>query len=270
MFVADGRVQVIKSMGTVEDHLKQYSKVKGIPHVLHQRFATHGEKTVAMCHPFRVTSKDQHGHDIWVSHNGVLSIQTPRKNKSDTFHLVKDLLRPLLMKDSSLLYTTQFQQLLAKAIGSTNKLAFLDSEGKVILINGSEGQYKGDFWFSNTYSLSGVERHSNPSNVGHFHREWPSYDQWDQGAGLGYWRGNRFFPQPTLIPPTLSPVNLPKAIPMVPFDINTVKASALEDDEVAADFEVTLATLSLGQIEDLIIQNPEAVARFVSQKHGAP
>src|ERR1035437_3659673 len=39
----------------------------------HFRIKTHGTICDAQCHPFRVTNKKEHGEDIYMMHNGMIS-----------------------------------------------------------------------------------------------------------------------------------------------------------------------------------------------------
>jgi predicted glutamine amidotransferase len=166
MFVHDGRVQILKSLDDTDGKLALYKAIPDVPHVLHQRFATHGNTDLKMCHPFRVTDKDKHGLDIFVMHNGVMSdVKLHSKGKSDTWHFVKDYLRPVLAKDPYMLRNKGFKRMVAKLIGTNNKLAFLDSDGVMTIINRDAGKVIDDFWFSNTYSLSGTYRYSSPTNT---------------------------------------------------------------------------------------------------------
>lgn len=167
MFVDGGRVHAFKTMDPLEKKLAHYHElVKDRPHVLHHRFATHGSKTLAMCHPFKVLDKDHHGIDLFMMHNGVLAGDVPvhRKNKSDTWHFVRDFLKPVLTKHPTMLRNRGFRRLLSGFIGNSNKLVFMDSDGLINIINPQAGDWKDGFWFSNTYSLAGTQRFSTPKN----------------------------------------------------------------------------------------------------------
>lgn len=147
LMVADGRkVRVSKGLNkTTLLTAVESAKRSALPYVLHYRWATHGKVDLANCHPFRVR------RDLWMAHNGVLSIATPDKRFSDTWHFVEVLkanrLAPAdIARDS-------IRAEIGREIGSS-KLAFLDSMGRVQLINEHLGSWHTpDIWLSNTHSV---------------------------------------------------------------------------------------------------------------------
>src|SRR6185436_19928829 len=73
MWADEGRVKNFKMMGKPYEWYAYYDMMKAIPHAFHHRMATHGSESLANVHPFRVLSKDHHGKDLFVMHNGVIT-----------------------------------------------------------------------------------------------------------------------------------------------------------------------------------------------------
>lgn len=210
---AAARVRSHKMQGTAAAQLEAYEGLglTGVPHAIHHRFATTGNKTLSMCHPFQVFSKERNGMDLYLMHNGVLSgVKTPMKGNSDTWHFVKDFLRPALRDNPRMLRNKGIKKLLTQAIGTTNKLLFLDSDGVFTTINKSAGIDREVFWLSNTYSLNGTYRSSNPGNTSgtsYYHQSGGMYG----GAGHGYqssFQGNANQNVLALPPPKTSSIAL--------------------------------------------------------------
>lgn len=191
MTFSEGTARIHKFMGKTPELYQFYKQhAEGIPHAFHHRFATHGNKNYEMLHPFRVLSKDRHGIDLYLMHNGVMSnISTPIKGKSDTWHFVHSVLRPMLKDNPDNLYNDGFKKAIEMAIGGGNKLVFLDSRGRWTVINRKAWTEKDDFLFSNTYSLNGIQRYSNPKNTNFY--PYDSCNAWSQrninsGSGMGF------------------------------------------------------------------------------------
>lgn len=121
--------------------------IRGREAVMHFRMRTHGEVNRDNTHPYKV----QDG--LWMAHNGVLSTGNARRPEmSDTWHLIEDYLRPVLESAPALIHTPQFQRMLGAFIGSNNKLGFMDSKGRVAIVNRTSGIEHANTWFSNTYA----------------------------------------------------------------------------------------------------------------------
>lgn len=156
MFAENGRVQVRKFLPkNPQSIIKAYDQIKDHDVGIHFRMATHGTTNQANCHPFQVLSVDKHGRDLWLMHNGILSsVPQPNLKKSDTWHFVTNWLRPVLEENPELIDDAAYQQMLAKFIGTGNKLLLLDGNGKFITINEAAGTLVDNrMWLSNLYSL---------------------------------------------------------------------------------------------------------------------
>lgn len=157
MYVEDGRVKVEKTLGTLQSQLQLYRKHKNREtYALHLRFGTSGNKDEANCHPFEVLNKEEHGLDLFMMHNGVISsyLKT-NKDMSDTWHFVQHL-KDFLKADPNLLHEERVQHFISSYIGTSNKLLFMDSEENVTIINEKQGAENSGCWLSNTYSINGA------------------------------------------------------------------------------------------------------------------
>lgn len=156
MWTEEGRVRVSKFMGSTSEQWDHYLSLNlgGIPHAIHHRMGTSGRKNIPMCHPFKILDKNVHGHDLYVMHNGVLSVDQDMKKCSDTWHFVRDWIRPVLKESPLLIRNKSFKRWISKMIGPSNKLLFLDDKGVFTTINKGAGEMRDNFWLSNTYSIS--------------------------------------------------------------------------------------------------------------------
>ena len=130
-----------------------YSHIAGKDCAFHLRMRTHGATDLENCHPYEVLNSKEHGLDLWLMHNGIL--HTDNKNdvtKSDTWHYIRDYLRPMLANNPEFFTTPEFQDLIESHIGSSNKFVLMDNQNRLVTINESAGVYWGGLWLSNTYA----------------------------------------------------------------------------------------------------------------------
>lgn len=159
MYVENGRVQVERVMGEAKNHLELYYKHMHRPQfVLHHRMGTHGAKSIANVHPFKVLSIDEgDAEDLYMVHNGVLNMSkftALDKSMSDTALFVYEYLTPLLRQFPGILEFPQFQIMLHDFIGTYNKLTFLNSAGRVFIFNKEQGDIHNECWLSNKHSIA--------------------------------------------------------------------------------------------------------------------
>lgn len=164
MYAVDGKLHIFKSLfkGVFK---KEYARVRekypDIDIVLHFRWSTHGGETMRNVHPHRVSK------DIAFVHNGVLDRVVEDKEKdvkvwdkkekkwtvekqftsnlSDSVHfskMLKDL--PTDFLDNEAILT-----LIESYIEDDNKLIFMDSTGKHVIVNEDKGVWDCECWFSN-------------------------------------------------------------------------------------------------------------------------
>jgi hypothetical protein len=115
--------------------------------VIHLRMRTHGEVNEVNTHPYYVAA------GIWMMHNGVLSQGNAKDtSRSDTWHYIRDVLRPKLSRKPSLLHSKKFLGEIAKDIGSNNRFVLLGMDGVPVIINRHSGVEWNGLWLSNTYA----------------------------------------------------------------------------------------------------------------------
>lgn len=133
------------------------------PALFHSRYATHGTRTRANCHPFRV------GHDARtvLAHNGILPRRVRPKGgdqRSDTRIAAEDFLprSPYSAWDDP-----RAQRDLARWLGAGNKLVVLTVDPRYrqhgYLINEDSGIWDAGIWYSN--------------------RDYQGYDDYDDAVG---------------------------------------------------------------------------------------
>jgi predicted glutamine amidotransferase len=171
-YVKDGEIIIEKGFFNVGELLESYASMpENAPHLLHFRLATAGKENAENCHPFKVSD------GIAYIHNGIIHDARTCANYSDTYYFNEDYLKPLLAKRYALLKEPAFIKLLEEFIGKFNKLAFLNREGQIILVNEEAGHWDDDeqIWYSNRSYVTYTSYSSNAL---------PSHYQ-NMGGGFG-------------------------------------------------------------------------------------
>ena len=129
--------------------------IDGYDCAFHLRMKTHGNIDMENCHPYEVFNKAEHGLDVWLMHNGVLSTgNAADTTKSDTWHYIRDYLRPMLANNIDFMFTEAFAEIIGDHIGASNKFVIMDSTGRTQTVNQDSGVFWGGRWLSNTYAWS--------------------------------------------------------------------------------------------------------------------
>lgn len=163
MYAEEGVLTIEKFVPKTEaEVLKFYSEhVAGREAVVHWRMKTHGKIDAANAHPYQVLNMKEHGLDLWMVHNGILSgVNADRKEMSDTWHFIRDTVRPILIENVDMLRNPAFIELLEDRIGSSNKLVFLDNLGRQTVINEAAFHDFSGAKLSNTYAWSSHSKHN--------------------------------------------------------------------------------------------------------------
>lgn len=114
----------------------------------HARYATHGVKNEANCHPFRVGDSDL----TYLAHNGILDVDIAQGDKrSDTRVFAEDIL-PKIGGVSALDDGTVWNMVSAWASGSKICVLTLDpsAQYQMYLVNEKLGYWDEGIWFSNS------------------------------------------------------------------------------------------------------------------------
>lgn len=172
VYAENGELVVIKTLGKPDEIKAIYHEVlKGRECIIHYRMKTHGDIDLDNCHPYHVTD------DIWMAHNGILSMGNPiDPRRSDTWHFIEYILRPALTANPELIFDVDYQDYIGDMIGTSNKFAFMHSDGRSVIINESAGVNHEGAWLSNTYAWSAAK-------YGHGFKSTRRYD-WDNGYDI--------------------------------------------------------------------------------------
>lgn len=140
---------------------------RGVAHAVHWRYTTHGETSVAMCHPFTLPGGQAH-----VMHNGVLgggwSFKATGK-ESDTALYVAHLTDAPMTADGET-DDNPYWGNVAKDIGGGNKFVVMYNDGTFFILNEDAGLWLDGVWYSNDYSLPGYVDYT------------PGQDEWNYGG----------------------------------------------------------------------------------------
>jgi hypothetical protein len=155
MFSNNGDLVIKKIIPkSAKDFIQFYrSDIQGRDCAFHLRMRTHGAIDLINCHPYEVLNRAEHGIDLWLMHNGILSTGNKANEKlSDTWHYINDYLKPMLSGNPDFAFHPAFKALVADHIGGSNKFVLMDNEGRQVVINESAGVYWAGLWLSNTYA----------------------------------------------------------------------------------------------------------------------
>jgi hypothetical protein len=179
MYAHENKLHILKRLGTVEQFISDWKSLVPYTRAIHLRMRTHGDIDLVNCHPYWVTGYDNDDElPLAMMHNGILSSgNATDTSKSDTWHYINDVLKPLLAKYPHLLQEPTFQQLVEEHIGSGNRFVFLDSLGRMVTLNYGEGVTWEGMWLSNTYAWSA------PVDDADDIKYWQGHDYGD-----AYWR----------------------------------------------------------------------------------
>jgi len=146
MYCEGGMVKVEKGL-KLAGLLDLLPKLDATRAIIHFRQATHGKVNVENCHPFRVTD------DIWLMHNGIVSVPEIANDMSDTYNFCTYVLGPILSANPDLFGTDHLEAII-DSFDSSSKFALMRSDGMVQIINRKAGHDSKDgVWYSNLYSL---------------------------------------------------------------------------------------------------------------------
>jgi glutamine phosphoribosylpyrophosphate amidotransferase len=160
-YVKDGKVHIEKGLMTYNELQTKYEKAVEAfgdksAFLLHMRVGTSGSVSKTNTHPFPI--RPQEGPGGAFIHNGILF--TPAgawkgpvgDQKSDTRVVSEALNNILRLQD-----VMDGRELIGKAIGGGNKLAFLYDTGDYVIVNEKSGFWNEGIWYSNgTCKINGT------------------------------------------------------------------------------------------------------------------
>lgn len=151
-YVKDGEVNIQKGYFDFDRFWTEFQPFQDLQCIIHFRVATHKAVNGRNCHPWRIND------DTVFIHNGMISNCGMDDDISDTGNFAKHVMEPMLALAPDFWKISQFKWLVEAAIGSGNKLVFLDKDGEYKIFNESAGYWDNGVWFSNksytTYSPS--------------------------------------------------------------------------------------------------------------------
>jgi len=157
MYHIDGVLYTAKGVGTEDDAVAFYKEhaSKGVDTIFHFRLKTHGAIETDQSHPYDVFENETYA--VAMMHNGILFTgNADDKDKSDTWHFIKNYLTPIATAHPDMLFNEAFIKLLGVFIGN-NRFVFMSNTGQVGYVNKSQGVMWGERWFSNTYAWDAVK-----------------------------------------------------------------------------------------------------------------
>ena len=158
MFTNGKQVLKFKEMKSFKKYWKAFLGYRELfplsTFVCHFRISTHGQINEDNCHPFSVNPK------LAFVHNGIIR-KSPFSNEfSDTYMFNETILKKL---PTNFLDVEPIVSLIEAYIGSGSKLAFLNYDNTLHLINEAAGVWDNGIWYSNNgynasnyYDMGGV------------------------------------------------------------------------------------------------------------------
>lgn len=157
MYAENGSLIVEKVLPKSENCFISFYRnhIEGKDCAFHLRMRTHGDINTENCHPYQVLNFKEHGMDLWLMHNGILHTgNASDTTKSDTWHYIRDYLRPMLESNPEYAFHPTFSEIVGNHIGKSNKFVLMDNQGRTITINEQSGLYWSGLWLSNDYAWS--------------------------------------------------------------------------------------------------------------------
>ena len=143
--VVDGTLVVKHGIGAFTEFRVAFEPYAECQAAIHFRWATHGSKTVANCHPFMVS------RDLAMIHNGIIGIEcNVHSDRSDTWHFNELVCKPMHEADPAFfgrpcnIYTMEMAH-------KSSKFVFLHATGEYAIWNERDGDWASDgHWYSNS------------------------------------------------------------------------------------------------------------------------
>ena len=156
----DNELSVMKDVCDFKTFWTLLGYLEGYSYAFHLRWKTRGEINPDQCHPFQVLNKQQHGHDLYMMHNGtIFELQDKKKSDSQMFaEILREMYeKNFIGKDLKSFYN--FVDGGRATIGGFNRLLFM-TKSSVKIVNRSDGITHNDVWYSNYYSfIKGYRKH---------------------------------------------------------------------------------------------------------------
>lgn len=145
-FTAAGRTIIAREATTNAFDIQRFADTRVDDElVLHLRYRTRGAADARNVQPFEIVP------GLFLMHHGEVDVPRRLADRSDTWHLVTDLLRPLLDRHQGLALDRSFLRILEQSLGPANRVVLLSRQDRRIdILNAAQGLvYKG-LWLSGT------------------------------------------------------------------------------------------------------------------------
>lgn len=151
MWVENGKLNHFKGIGHFSKFWAEYKDVpEDVNCALHFRIKTSGKIDQSNSHPFQVLDKTKHGRDLFFMHNGMIDIERPNEDMSDTWHYSK-YLGDLLSMHPDVAFDESFLSMVGKeTIGS--RLLLMDDMGNWHITSKSAWHHEKGCVLSNAHS----------------------------------------------------------------------------------------------------------------------
>ena len=176
MWAEGGKLHYEKHLPkNAQDCVDFYNRVaRGKDACVHYRMKTHGHIDMDNCHPYDVFGFDEPNEmPTLLMHNGILHTDNRKdSSKSDTWHYIRDYLRPLSKHDPAFMFTKEFADVIGRHIGN-NRFALMNHLGQVSIINKKQGVTFNGAWMSNEYAWSA---HKYLPNKTYYNSKWGEWN----------------------------------------------------------------------------------------------
>jgi predicted glutamine amidotransferase len=145
-FSASGRTILTRWKTTRACDIQEFADMRTDDElVLHLRYRTRGAADARNLQPFEIVP------GLFLMHNGEVDVPRRLADRSDTWHLVTDLLRPLLERHQGLALDRGFLRILETSLGPANRVALLSRHARRIeILNAAQGIHYQGLWLSST------------------------------------------------------------------------------------------------------------------------
>ena len=145
-FTAGGRTIITRWKTTQACDIQQFADMHSDDElVLHLRNRTRGAADAGNVQPFEVVA------GLYLMHNGEVDMPRRLADRSDTWHLVNDLLRPLLLRHADLALDRGFLRIFEQSLGASNRVVLMSRQARRIdILNAAQGIGYEGLWLSGT------------------------------------------------------------------------------------------------------------------------
>lgn len=191
VYAEDGQFKVIKTLTRGDAIYDEYraANSRGLSCLLHFRITTHGATIVENCHPFQL------GEDVMYIHNGMIPLKDIPDGEVDSRLFAERILTHL---PDGWFEMPDVRKMVENFINGS-KVALMDRDGVVKILNESHGNWHNGAWFSNfswrvyekrdysSFHRGGYNSYDKPIYKKPFDNRGHSYFQDDNSRWNDYW-----------------------------------------------------------------------------------